>query len=70
MSNYLTISGWSGPQKIPVDIISETSQDFEIRALERVFLPGRGIVRKGQSALVPKTLVEVERNGAGNVSLK
>jgi hypothetical protein len=60
MSNYLTIGGWSGRRKIQVDIIGETPEGFEIKALEPVFLPGRGILKKGQSTLVPKRLVKVE----------
>jgi hypothetical protein len=60
MSSYLTIASWSGRRKIPVDIIGETPEGFEIKALERVFLPGRGILMAGQAAIVPKTIVRVK----------
>jgi hypothetical protein len=60
MSNYLTISGWGGRRKIPVDIVGETPEEFEIKALERVFLPGHGILNEGQSTLVPKRLIKAE----------
>ncbi len=60
MSSYLVIGGWSGRRKIPVDLISETPESFEIVALEAAFLPGRGILRQGQSAFVPKATVEVD----------
>jgi hypothetical protein len=60
MSDYLVIGGWAGRRKIPVNIISETPDSFQIQALERVFLPGRGILKEGQSTLVSKRLVTVE----------
>jgi hypothetical protein len=60
MSDYLEIGGWAGRWKIPVNIISETPDSFQIQALERVFLPGRGILKEGQSTLVSKRLVTVE----------
>ena len=60
MSNYLMISGWSGPQKIPVQIVAETAEEYEIRVLESVYLPGRGLLKKGQSAFVPRRLVRVK----------
>jgi hypothetical protein len=63
MSDYLVIGGWSGLRKIPVSIINETSDSFEIKAIESVFLPGRGILREGQSTCVPKETVVVERTG-------
>ena len=60
MSNYLIIGGWSGPQKIAVDIAGETPEQYEIRVLQRVYLPGRGLLEKGQSAFVPRRLVRVK----------
>jgi len=60
MSNYLMIGGWSGPKKIPVDIVAETPEQYEIRVLESVYLPGRGLLKKGQSAFVPRRLVRVK----------
>ena len=59
MSDYLVIGGWSGRRKIPVDIIGETPDGFEIKALERAFIPGRGILKAGQLAVVPKTIVKL-----------
>jgi hypothetical protein len=59
MSDYLVIGGWTGRQKIPVDIIGETPDSFQIKPLERVFLPGRGILKKGQSTLVSKSIVKL-----------
>jgi hypothetical protein len=65
MTDYLVISGWSGCRKIPVNIISEMEDGFQIKALERVFLPGRGILKEGQSTFVSKSVVTVEpRNKA------
>jgi hypothetical protein len=58
MSNYLTIGGWSGRRKIPVNIIGETSDGFRVLVLERVFLPGRGVLEKGQVTIVPKGVIE------------
>lgn len=60
MSDYLVIGGWSGRRKIPVDIISETPDGFEIKALESTFIPGRGTLKAGQSAVVPKAIVKIE----------
>jgi hypothetical protein len=59
MSDFLVIGGWTGRRKIPVKIIGETSDGFQIKALERVLLPGRGILKKGQSALVSKSIVKL-----------
>jgi hypothetical protein len=59
MSGYLVIGGWSGCRKVPVNIISETAEGFEIEAIERVFLPGRGILKEGQSTFVPKITVKL-----------
>jgi hypothetical protein len=60
MSGYLVIGGWSGSQKVPVNIVGETAEDFEIQAVERVFLPGRGLLKEGQSIFVPKVTVTLE----------
>ena len=60
MTDYLVVRGWSGRRKIPVNIISETEDGFQIKALERVFLPGRGILKQGQSTFVSKSVVMVE----------
>lgn len=59
MCGYLVIGGWSGHQKVPVNIIGETAEGFEIEAIERVFLPGRGFLKEGQSAFVPKITVKL-----------
>ncbi len=58
--NYLVIDGWSSSRKIPIDIIGETSKEFKIKALERAFLRGCGILKEGQSTLVPKSAVKLE----------
>jgi hypothetical protein len=60
MSDYLVIGGWSGRRKIPVSIIGETPDGFEIKALESAFIPGRGTLKAGQSAVVPKAIVKLE----------
>ena len=60
MSDYLVIGDWTGQRQIPVEIIGETPGGFQIKALERVFLPGRGFLKKGQSALVAKSLVKMQ----------
>jgi hypothetical protein len=60
MSGYLLIDGWNTCQKVPVNIVGETPDGFQIQATERVFLPGRGFLKKGQLALVPKVTVKRE----------
>jgi hypothetical protein len=60
MTGYLVIGGWSGRRKVPVNVIGEAAGGFQIEALERVFLPGRGILQQGQTAFVAKGLVLVE----------
>jgi hypothetical protein len=57
MSDYLVVDGWNGPRKIRVNIIGETADGFKIEALERVFLPGRGMLKEGQSTFVSKSAV-------------
>lgn len=47
MSDYLVIGGWSGRQKIPVQILGETPDGFWIKPDARTLLPGRGIIRRG-----------------------
>jgi len=63
MSSYLVIGGWSGRRKIPVNLIGETPEDFQIEILEPAFLPGRGVFKEGQSTFVPKRIVEVDPCG-------
>jgi len=60
MSKHLVIGGWSGHRKIPISIVGETADGFQIVALEQVFLPGHGMLKKGQLSLVPKGVVEIE----------
>ncbi len=66
MGGYLRVCGWSGCAKIPVTVTGETASEFRIEAVENSFLPGRGILKKGQPAYVPKTAVKLE---AGKTSL-
>jgi hypothetical protein len=61
MDGYLIIGAWNGRQRIPVNVIGETPEGFKVRAQERVFLPGRGVLKRGDSATVPKDVVEVQR---------
>jgi hypothetical protein len=60
MSDYLVVGGWSGRRKIPVSIVSETPDGFEVVALEPVFLPGHGMLKKGQLSLVPRGVIELK----------
>jgi hypothetical protein len=60
MSDYLVIGGWSGRRKIPVDILGETPDGFEIKPLESAFIPGRGALKAGQLAVVPKAIIQLE----------
>jgi hypothetical protein len=60
MSDYLVIGGWTGRRKIPVTILAETADGFRIKAGERVLLPGRGILKKGQLAFVPKSVIKLQ----------
>jgi hypothetical protein len=55
MNSYLVIGDWNGSKKFRVIIVAETPGGVEIKALEQVFLPGRGTLKKGQSTLVPKS---------------
>ena len=57
MSDYLTIDGWNGRQRIPVNIVGETSEGLKIKPQERIFLPGRGMLPAGDVVIVPKTIV-------------
>jgi len=61
MSDYLVIGGWSGRQKIPVRILSETADGFWIKAQERAMLPGRGLIKRGQRVHVPRTVIKLDR---------
>lgn len=58
--SHIVINGWSGRREIPVGVIGETLDAFQIVALEPVFMPGRGMLRKGELALIPKCLVELQ----------
>jgi len=60
MSDFLVIGGWSGRRKIPIDVIGETPDGIAIKAQENTFIPGRGILKAGQSAIVPKAAVKFE----------
>jgi hypothetical protein len=55
MSDFLVIGGWSGRRKIPV----ETPEEFRINVLERVLVPGRGILEEGQSNHVSKSVIKL-----------
>src|SRR5271167_4002863 len=57
MSDFLVIGGWTGRVKTPVKVLDEMPEEFRIEALERVMLPGRGILEKGQTTLVSKTVI-------------
>ena len=58
MSDFLVIGGWTGRLWTPVKIVDETPEEFQIEALERVMLPGRGFLEKGQSTHVSKTVIK------------
>ena len=60
MSDYLVIGGWSGRQKIPVQVLNETPDGFWIKPEERAFVPGRGILKRGQRVLVPRNLIKLD----------
>jgi hypothetical protein len=49
----------SGRRKIPVEIVGETPEEFRINVLERVLVPGRGILEEGQSSLVSKSVIKL-----------
>jgi hypothetical protein len=63
MSDYLVIGGWNGSRKVPVNVIAETASGFHVTAMEQVFLPGRGVLREGQSTFVPRDAVILEDRG-------
>jgi hypothetical protein len=54
MSDYLVVDGWNGRQKIPVSIVSETPDSFEIKAIERVFYPAAAYSRKANQHVFPR----------------
>ena len=58
MSDFLVIGSWTGRRKIPVKILRETSEGFQIEALERVLLPGRGCLEKGKSTFVSRSVIK------------
>ena len=60
MSDYLVIRGWSGRQKVPVQILGETPDGFWIKPQERAMLPGRGIIKRGQRVHVPRTVIRLD----------
>jgi len=60
MSDYLVIGGWSGRQKIPVQILGETPDGFWVRPQERAMLPGRGLIKRGQRVHVPRTVIKLD----------
>ncbi len=64
MGNYLRICGWSGCARIPVTVVGETASEFRIEAVENTFLPGRGTLKRGQTAYVPKTAVRLDAGEA------
>ncbi|MGO9546487.1 MAG: hypothetical protein ACLPPF_17040 [Rhodomicrobium sp.] len=64
MSQHLVLGGWSGRRKIPVCIVGETPDGFAIVALERVFLPGHGMLKKGQLSFVPRGVIQIEAAGS------
>jgi len=60
MSDYLVIGGWSGRQKVPVQILSETPDGFWIKPQERAMLPGRGLIKRGHRVHVPRTVIKLD----------
>jgi hypothetical protein len=60
MSDYLVIGGWSGRQKIPVQILGETPEGFWVKPQERAMLPGRGLIKRGQRVHVPRTVIKLD----------
>jgi hypothetical protein len=60
MGSYLEVCGWNGCEKIPVTVTGETASEFRIEVVENSFLPGRGALKKGQPAFVPKTAVRLD----------
>jgi hypothetical protein len=60
MSDYLVVRGWSGRQKVPVQVLTETPDEFWIKPEERAFVPGRGILKRGQRVLVPRNLIKLD----------
>ena len=60
MSDYLVIGGWSRRQKVPVQVLTETPDGFWIKPEARAFVPGRGILKRGQRVLVPRNLIKLD----------
>ncbi len=60
MSDYLVIGGWSGRQKVPVQILGDTPDGFWIRPQERAMLPGRGFIKRGQRVHVPRSVIKLD----------
>ena len=61
MSDCIVIGGWTERRNIPVRIIGETPEGFRIEALERVAVPSRGFLEKGESALVSWSAIKLDR---------
>ena len=65
MSDYLVIGGWSRQIKIPVQVLrAKPPTAFWIKPMQRAFVPGRGLLKKGQRVLVPRSIVKIDRNNS------
>ncbi len=51
MGSYLEVCGWSGCEKIPVTVIGETEEDFQIEAVEPAFYLAAVPLRKASASL-------------------
>ncbi len=61
MSDCIVIGGCTERRKIPVRITGETPEGFRIEALERVALPGRGFLEKGESAFISWSAIKLDQ---------
>ena len=62
MKAYLVTNSFAGRRRVEVVIVGETPKRYRIRAIEGMKMPGRcRWLCAGETALVPKTAVEIEQ---------
>lgn len=60
MTDMLRLDGWAGRIDVPVEVVGETRTKYRITLLVSAMLPGRRLVERGETVLVPKHAVRRE----------
>jgi hypothetical protein len=58
MTAYLRLNSWAGTERIPIEIVGETSKRYRVKLLEAARLPGNKQHAAGAVVLVPKYAVQ------------